>query len=289
MSDFTRTKRGKVNESLFQDKVLVWIEGDTDFAFYERVLRDLDCKLKSAGGRPECEKLAEELVREKLSFVVVMDGDYNILIRKRSIHRWVIVLPRYSMENFLFEEPALKRVCANYCSTGDHHKMIAREFQRVQRSIGTKLRRLIVLDAARTFANEATKVLPRSADALLETGKEIQFSTKAISKLYQAGRAQITSGDYTEAEQLIAEFTKDKRLVDILKGHIILGILRRLVSTLVGRSGRRCPKLDNDSLRCLFTAEIWSPPLSKDHRVLKNRLRRAVREAIRSAGSTPPR
>ena len=84
---FSRTISGKKNKFYFVEKVIVWVEGPDDIVFFDRLLRDMGCKLDPAGGKNECLKLAEGIVEEDLPYVVIIDGDYDVLKRQRSAHR----------------------------------------------------------------------------------------------------------------------------------------------------------------------------------------------------------
>ena len=97
---FARTTLGKIAQYHFDKYLTVWVEGPTDIPFYEQALRKLDCRVKDAGGKSECLKLAKALKEKDHPYVVVLDGDYDILERRRSWHRRVIVLNRHSVENY---------------------------------------------------------------------------------------------------------------------------------------------------------------------------------------------
>ena len=98
MSDgFTRTPTGVVGSRYFSSKPIVWVEGPTDIYFYEPVIGDLDCVIKPFHGCLNSEALIKGLVDDDCDYpyAIILDGDYSILNRRRSVHRWVVVLRRY--------------------------------------------------------------------------------------------------------------------------------------------------------------------------------------------------
>ena len=111
--EFSRSESGIENRDLFYlPKILVYVEGQTDFPFYEEVLRNYNYYLKAQGGKEEGKKLANALIRKDLPYVVVLDGDYGILDSTRSKHRRVVILHRYSFENYLFEKEPIEKTIA---------------------------------------------------------------------------------------------------------------------------------------------------------------------------------
>ena len=73
--EFIRSDLGIENRDLFYfPKILVYVEGYTDFPFYEEVLRNCNYHLKAQGGKEECEKLAGTLIDQDLPFVVVLEN-----------------------------------------------------------------------------------------------------------------------------------------------------------------------------------------------------------------------
>lgn len=119
---FTRSGSGQVNRYLFLSEPLVWVEGDDDVIFFLQLLRDHKCHIEAAGGREECIKLAEAIRQNDHPFVVIVDGDYYVLKRKRSIHRRVIHLDRYAIENYLFETSVVEQVAKRTVPSGSLRK-----------------------------------------------------------------------------------------------------------------------------------------------------------------------
>lgn len=92
---FSRTPSGLAAEYLFyKDKVLVYVEGYTDIPFYNAVLRNYNCRIRTYSEETDYDKLLEVLATDDPHYVVILDGHYEILTRRRSKHRRLILLHR---------------------------------------------------------------------------------------------------------------------------------------------------------------------------------------------------
>ena len=111
---FDQTEQGKINRYLFCQDPLVWVEGVSDIPFYGHALAAGSCTILAAEGKSECIKLADAIKKHDLPYVVIMDGDYGILERRKPDHRWVVHLDRNSIENYLFEKDLVQHVCLGY-------------------------------------------------------------------------------------------------------------------------------------------------------------------------------
>ena len=99
---FSRTPSGLAAEYLFyKDKVLVYVEGHTDISFYNAVLQNHNCRIKTYSEETDYSKFLEVLVTDNPHYVVILDGHYEILTRRRSKHRRLVLLHRHSCENYL--------------------------------------------------------------------------------------------------------------------------------------------------------------------------------------------
>lgn len=267
----------------------MWIEGRTDTACLNPVLRDLPVRFERANGKKECEKLVNALRAHDYPFVVVRDGDYNVLQYRRSVHRRALMLQRYSAENYLFEFEGVLAFCIDYA------EMIAERSQDVD-SVGrlandlyadvitkmdTALRSTILLDIANHLQDGDHAALPHRIEAVLE-GSDIEFSRARLDSFCDDCRRHLESASIERASRLLAEFLSRHRLVDVLRGHLAFGLLRMLVFSVVKRALGRKPHIDDRALALILAEKVWRTigSSSADHRNLKRRLRAAVREAL---------
>lgn len=275
---FNRTVAGLVAKHLFYREPLVWVEGPSDIPFYEEVLSNFQCRVEAAGGREECSKLTESLIKHDFPYVVILDGDYGILERKRSPHRRVILLQRYSTENYLFEKEPAERVCRNCARLPCGEDLIGDSFEEVITYLESELRELIILDIANYRASTGRQVLPHRADALLGHRERIIFDSARLAHLVATAASNLHTSEIEEARRLIDVFLSERRLIDIVRGHFLFGVLRRLIWGAVRRRSGRKPTIDDNTLKILLTVAVWRGKLETDHKNLRRRLLRAVRE-----------
>lgn len=274
---FSRTSSGKINKHLFFDKILVWVEGQDDIPFFEKVLRNKPCRLEVAYGKSECLKLSQAILESNYPYIVILDGDYEILERKRNPHRRVIYLQRYSIENYLFEEEPIEKVCRNYAKVTEDVDVLGTTFPDTITHIENELLELLVLDIAHYRANTGQSAIPNSVDAIIENQNPITFNTNRISEI--CASRQINIDSVIEVEELIANYLHERRMVDLINGHIAFGLIRHLIFNAIRRIRHRPPYIDNEGLFNLLSSEIWNLRGSPDHSNLKNRIFRAIRDA----------
>lgn len=289
--EFIRSNSGIENRDLFYfPKILVYVEGHEDIPFYEEVLQNYDYHLKARGGREECKKLVTTLVEKDLPYVVVLDGDYEILTRTRSKHRRVVWLHRYAFENYLFEEEPIKQFCRDRTHSEDslEEALASSEFTDFIENIEMKFKDLIILDVAHQRARTGYDVLPDKSDRFFKPRTRVDFLDSQIqqSRIEAANRIDSQSIDNTRI--LVEKFLRDHRFIDLLPGHFTFSIMKRLIINTINRRIRRSPKISDDDIRLYLSRTVWRLVKTRDHDSLKRRLRNAVREAekIRQAQSS---
>ena len=269
---FSRTPSGLAAEYLFYKKVLVYVEGRTDFPFYEEILRNYNYYLKAQGGKEKSKKLADDLMGKDLPYVVVLDGDYRILESTRSKHRRVVLLHRYSFENYLFEEGPIKQFCRDQMSPANRLEQLTDNFNAIQEELNQKFEELIILDVTHQRADTGFDVLPEKPHRFFKKGKNGNFEDSQIEQYTEAAK-NVNKQDIDEATVLVKQFLKQRRFIDLLPGHFAFGIIRRLIVRTVGKN------ISNKDIRIYLSRVVWGIVNSHDHNSLKRRLRSAVREA----------
>ena len=274
---FARTPSGLAAEHLFYTEILVYVEGPTDIIFYDTVLQNYNRRIKAKNGREECEKLATNLVEGDYPYVVILDGNYEILERTRSKHRRIILLHRHSFENYLFEQEAIERFCRDRTHLEDSlENLPSSKFGAVLEDTELKFKELIVLDVAHQRSNTGYDVLPNKPDRFLKRGKSIDFRNDQIQQRCKEAAAQcIDRLSIDNAKALVEKFLKKGRFIDLLPGHFAFGIMRRLIIHTIDRP------ISDDDVRVPLSRAVWGLVKTDDHNSLKRRLRSAVREAQR--------
>ena len=274
---FKRTTKGLLAKYLFYREILVWVEGDEDLVFFNMILRNKPCKIEIAYGKTECLKLAQGILEHNLPYVVIIDGDYEILRRKKSVHKRVVTLNRYSIENYLMEEIPIERVCKNYVRSTAIIKILGGTYQAIITKMNNELYDLVVLDIAHYLTSSGLKVLPEKAELILDDIRTMIFSAHRIQEI--CNRSPVNDALKIKAQGLIADYMRNKRFIDLINGHFIFCIIRHLIFNAVKLKKGKNPYIDNDGLLGLLSFETWNTPMLQDHNRLKNRIFLAIRDA----------
>ena len=280
---FSRTPSGLAAEYLFyKDKVLVYVEGHTDIPFYNAILQNYNCRIKTYIEETGYHKLLEVLATEDPHCVIILDGHYEILTRRRSKHRRLVLLHRHSCENYLLEEKPIEQFRYSRASLRDTLEKLPSSFSEILEETELKFKELLVLDIAHQRAGTGYKVLPKGADDFFAE-KTSDFQDKKIQERCSEATLGIDERSTEEARTLVQDFLEGHRFIDLLPGHFALSIIRRWIKHTANVRQRI---LEQD-IRVYLSTEVWRLANTPDHDSLKRRLYKAVREAekIRQAQS----
>ena len=178
---FTRTDSGLAEKWRFCEELIVWVEGPTDVLFYRIMagsVRSVICRFEAFGGRPTGLKLIRELKNKDYPYVVILDGDYDILRGTRAPHGSVLIVPRYSVENLLWERDAVNEVCCRHAQCGEKRDLVGDDMATVERVIERELLGAIVLDVAARGMRCAPKVLPDRVEAILKGKRDLAVDSR---------------------------------------------------------------------------------------------------------------
>ncbi len=280
---FSRTPSGLAAEHLFyKNKVLVYVEGPTDIPFYNAILQNYNCRIKTYSEETGYQKLLEVLVTDDPHCVIILDGHYEILTRRRSQHRRLILLHRHSCENYLLEEEPIEQFRYSRAPLTDTLEKLPSSFSEILKDTELKFKELLVLDVAHQRAKTGCKVLPKGAEQFF-VESTIDFEDSRIQERCSEATPCIDEQSIEEARTLVREFLKNHRFIDLLPGHFAFSIIRRWINHTVNVRQR----ILEEDIRVYLSTEVWRLVKTRDHESLKRRLRRAVREAekIRQANS----
>ncbi|MYH63244.1 MAG: hypothetical protein F4148_16310 [Caldilineaceae bacterium SB0675_bin_29] len=280
--NFDRTTQGKIAQFRFFDEPVVWVEGETDYPIYEQLLGKMGCKTLWAGGKPECWKLVEAMIADDLPYVVVLDGDYEILRRRKSYHRRALLLGRYAIENYCAEIGLVQNVCRRYSYgkvvVGD----VGSRFGRLLDRIEGELMDLVILDIAlaQVGGKDGKGVLAGNVRRILEVGVPLMVDREKVKHLVAQKDRDGFEKEKDEARELLNRFVGRKRFVDILKGSWAFGLIYHFIASEL-QNVKITMRMDKRELRVALGAEMWVEDRSRDHRSLRRRLKTAVREVKR--------
>ncbi len=281
---FARSISGKVVEFLFYNVPLVWVEGNEDISMYFKLIKSWSCKIKEAGGKAECKKLLDELVKNDYPYIVILDGDYEILTRKRSYHRRAILLQRYSIENYLFEKRPIEYVCGNYANWTENVSIMNNFFESFLTHLEKRLFDVVVLDIANERAKTGYPILPKSIESLLNGRKSHYISKDRVKAIIGKYKNYINKGDIRNSQKLLNGYLKCNRFVDILKGHLVIGLIRRFISFVVLKRAREKVSIRKKDLQIILANEVWTKPSTNQHKNLRRKLGRAISEVNKLQG-----
>lgn len=283
---FTRTRTGIVGKWRFYSVPTVWVEGPTDIFFFAPIVDDLECRIEAFHGKENAKALIGGLVDQDFPYLVVLDGDYGILSKRRTVHKRVIFLERYSFENYLWESDPINRACHRCAQSGDRDDVVGPEYNRVNQHLSDVLREIIEVDVAARRSDPAPKVLPDRVESLLVDARRPEICPQKVALLMDAALDGIDEGTLASARFDVRAYLRNRRLADLLKGHVLFGLLRlvftRTASTLKGRK----VIVDDDALIQLLADAVWRQSPSRDHKVLRLKVRKWIRELVPLCKST---
>lgn len=273
--EFIRSDSGIKNRYLlYFPKILVYVEGYSDIPFYEEVLQNYDYHLKARGGKKECEKLVTDIVEKDLPYVVILDGDYEILEHSRSQHRRIVWLHRHSCENYLLEENPIEKFRHYRAPLEDSLERLPSSFKEIVEDTELNFKELLILDVAHQRAKTGYKVLPKGAEGFF-VGSTADFEDSRIQERCSEATSRLDEQSIAEARILVRAFLENHRFIDLLPGHFAFSIIRRWINYTINVRQR----ILEEDMRIYLSTEVWRSVKTRDHNSLKTRLRRAVREA----------
>ena len=269
MISFSRTAQGLAAEHLFYSEILVYVEGYTDIPFYNEVLQNYNCRIISKKGKAECEKFAMLLEQGNYPYVVILDGDYEVLERTRSQHQRIVWLHRHSCENYLIEEKPIEKFRHYRAPLEDSLERLPSSFKEIVEDTELNFKELLVLDVAHQRAKTGYQVFPKAPDQFFAGPKTADFQDSRIQEQYDKAALDIDEQSIENARTLVQDFLKGHRFIDLLPGHFAFGIIRRWITYTVNVRQR----ILEEDIRVYLSTEVWRLVKTRDHNSLKRRLR----------------
>ena len=273
---------------LFYNKAVVWVEGPSDVFFYKRFEESGPFVIDFAEGKERLRGLADETLEHGLPYVLVFDGEYDVLEAAEITHSQIIRLDRHSMENYLFEGAVIERVCWKYVGGSQGQSLLEDAFGRLLERFNDSLHEVIVLDITRCRSgSECPSLLPEHVESLLLSRSRLTFDAARIEELEQVGHLHLEDAEVSETRARVDEFLDSRRLADICPGHLIFGLARDLLLNAVRRNSGKKPTVDNDTVLVLLSEATWELLPTPDHTALRDRLAEALAEASALVAQSP--
>jgi len=265
---------------LFYGKPVVWVEGPTDVVFFKSFDGPGEYKIAYAEGKDRLRALAEETLENNLPYVLVFDGGYDVLEAPDILQARVIRLDRHSMENYLFEEEVIERVCWKYVAAEPGESLSTIAFRELIERFDESFYEVIILDIARCRSDsDCPGFLPERIESLLTSRPRLTFAVERLEELERVGRQNLADDDVRETRDLVDQFLRSRRLADICPGHLVFGLARELLLNAVRRGRGRKLVVDNDTVLVLLSEAAWELLPSTDHTTLRAQLAHAINEA----------
>ena len=159
------------------------LRGHTDIPFYSEVLQNYRCRIKSKKGKPECETFATLLEQGNYPYVVVLDGDYEILEYSHSPHRRIVSLHRHSFENYLLEEDPIEKFRHYRAPLEDSLDRLPSSFREIAEDTEQKFKELINFRCGTSARkNGHLRCFRKSPDEYFCRTKDSRFPRKQNSR-----------------------------------------------------------------------------------------------------------
>ena len=276
MTAFSRTSQGKSAKAHFLGTPLIWVEGPSDIGYYEPLAHLHNAAVEPAHGKEECLKLIQNLRDNKFThpYVVIIDGDYDVLNKPRPPHPYVVALKRYSIENYLWNEEAVTRVILRESSIGNPNHPLPFYLSDVEIVIYDRLNSLIASAIAHDIKGSPLDVIPEKIDTLCNgTGCRDICETKCQTRHDQIlNECHIETEDLTSACEKINTYISKDSFINLVSGHLLVSILRRYFRDIMTALESR-PSQFNEKTICRFISDmVWRIVPTRDHQYVIDRL-----------------
>jgi hypothetical protein len=287
MTVFTRTAQGLAEKWRFHREPTIWVEGPSDILFYEPLTHDLSCRIEAMHGKLNAAALVNALKVHDYPYMVVLDGDYEALKKTRAPHRNVIVLKRYSHENYLWESYAVNQACLRHAREGARLDLVGSQLIQLALELKRELAILTALDIAARHSPSPPTVLPRTYAQIGKTGALHTIERQKVNAIVRAVLPQVQAVVLSSANRDLKAFLKTRCITHILNGHLVFSILSSVFRHAITKHTGQNRVLSNDALTQLLSTTVWRKPPSADHTQLKRAFRSKVRELGRRFGQIP--
>jgi hypothetical protein len=253
---FSRTTSGKANKGLFIRELLVYVEGDEDVTFFSALRSELGCRFESADGKGEAEKLAKKLLDDNYPYAVILDGDFDVVLGRKIQHPRVVYLSVYSIENFLANDDVIREFIEGYCACDDGLEdiLLLGDFWDL---CGGDLRKLVTLDIARAMSGLDRAGIPDRIDPWLAISDSRVVLTRDARARISDLEEQTPARQILAARRLLEQRSDVEVCCELLRGHLIFGIVRKKVFIAIKRLLRRNCVADNRMLLKSMSEALW--------------------------------
>jgi hypothetical protein len=283
---FTRTPSGLAEKWRFHQEPTIWVEGPTDIYFYGPMLFGRTYRMEAFHGIENSEALVESLVRYDYPYIVILDGDYGLLAKRKPAHKRIVTLARHSFENYLWEPVAVNWTCLRHARCGENKDLTKATMATVEQAFASDLIPAVILDVAARADGLGVAVLPDKIEPFLAGQHSTKLDAARVKDLLDASEPRISDGAKRTAKRAVEAFLKVRPFMHLLKGHMVLGVLRRLFVAAAAKESGSPSSLSNDVLTQLLADVIWRKAPHDDHRKVRRTVNRRLAEVQASFGGS---
>jgi hypothetical protein len=275
--EFTRTPGGLIEKWRFHDVPTIWIEGSTDLFFYQPAANGIPCRFEPFCGAKNSDALLDALLQHDYPYLVILDGDYSILGRRRSPHPHALILSRYSYENYLWEPEAINSACLRHACCGDNKDLVITKMHSAQTMLEDLLLPVLILDVAAREMETSPKVLPDRIDCLLVGKKSANLEPERLEEILCQSNQLVDATMVRVADEKVSGFLQKRPVTHLIQGHLLFGLLRRIFIESANRERGSSASAGDQALLQIFSDAVWLRCKSGDHAQLKRKLRSSLR------------
>jgi hypothetical protein len=275
MKTFTRTRSGILSKYKFYEVPLVWVEGDDDIPLYRRITKDLDCTIQSAGGKQNCLHLIDDIIRNNSPYIVIVDGDYDILLGEYNCPN-IIMLEKYSIENYFCNGSIVENICQDFCKINDPDvKKSTPDILSNLNNIIEQISDLIILDIAAFISAYNKEILPLKFEKVANSNDSLSISKDKIRAILKTHKNKISKTFVKRSEFLVSNFLLKKSALDLLKGHFLFSIIRNSIKS-VAKKNKKKATLTDIYLKMIMADEMIRLKPTDSHKKLIASIRKSI-------------
>ena len=137
---------------------------------------------------------------------------------------------------------------------------------------------LVIFDVAARQLDPAPKVLPDHIEPLLLSQKKPDVCPIKVKQWVEKVRKKFTEEAIFQAKQDIEKYLTAGRFTDILNGHLLFGVIRKVFTCITNQHRKKKAIVSDDALIQLLADMVWREVPSQEHFRLRSKIRSVVRE-----------
>lgn len=228
----------------FDNKVIIYVEGDTDRVFYSTLLKFVSLPkwhILEAGGKEEIKKYASDIVEMNLNIVILTDLDYSQYIDDGiEAHERIVRTKGHSIENMLLSPEVVGRIV----------ELKSRSFEDFSQDFNTwrtrnflLLTELIALDILNQRDCLGKVIIDRNYDQYTINKRNCDLSDDKINtKVLDLKR------DMEMDESVSRSISESRHMYKIIRGHFYQKAVRSYIIWKVNSVSNRKVNISDDEV-----------------------------------------